>query len=154
MLRRIIGIAGISIWAALIVVAVIWGFKGRAGGVEPAQKVSQESGIETTSIETLAKDLVSALASGDFEKAVENFDGTMKNALPAEKLQQVWSSLIAQFGPFIGQAGIRREKILQYDVIFVTCKFEKGILDAKVVFNSGKQVAGLFFVPSQYPADK
>ena len=150
MLKRIIGITGISLLAGLIVVAVIWGFKG--DGVEPAKKASQESGTETTSIETLAKDLVSSLVSGDYKKAVENFDGTMKEALPAEKLQQVWSSLIAQSGPFVEQLGARKEKILQYDVIFVTCKFENAVLDAKVVFDHKKQIAGLFFVPSERAA--
>jgi hypothetical protein len=149
LMRRIIGIAGISLWVALIVIAVIWGFKGRTGGVEPAEKTTNESGIEPAPIEALAKDLVNAMASGDYKKAVENFDGTMKNALPAEKLQQVWNSLIAQFGPFVEQAGTRREKILLYDVIFVTCKFENAVLDAKVVFDRNKQIAGLFFVPSQ-----
>jgi len=74
----------------------------------------------------------------------------MKNALPAEKLREVWNSLIAQSGPFVEQAGTRREKILLYDVIFVTCKFERAVLDAKVVFNDKHQVAGLFFVPSNY----
>jgi hypothetical protein len=147
--RRIVGITGISLLAGLIVVAVIWGFKGRTGGVEPAEKTTNESGTETTSIETLAKDLVGALASGDSKKAVENFDGTMKNALPAEKLQEAWNSIIAQSGPFVEQAGTRREKILLYDVIFVTCKFERGVLDAKVVFDRKQQIAGLFFVPSQ-----
>ena len=147
--RQIIGIIGISLWAGLIAFAVIWGFKGRTGGVEPVKKASQESGIETTSIETLAKDLVNSLASGNYKEAVENFDGTMKNALPVEKLQQVWDSIIAQSGPFVEQAGTRREKILMYDVIFVTCKFERGVLDAKVVFDGNKQIAGLFFVPSQ-----
>jgi hypothetical protein len=128
LMRRIIGIAGISIWVALIVIAVIWGFKGRTGGVEPTEKTTNESGIETTPIEALAKNLVSALSSGDYKKAVENFDGTMKNALPAEKLQQVWDSIIAQSGPFVEQLGTRKEKILQYDVIFVTCKFEMRFL--------------------------
>jgi hypothetical protein len=31
----------------------------------------------------------------------------------------------------------------------VTCKFENAVLDAKVVFDGNKQIAGLFFVPSQ-----
>ena len=150
--RRIVGVIGISLWAGLIAVTVIWGFKGRTGSVEPAKKAPQESSTETTSIETLAKDLVNSLASGDYKKAVENFDGTMKNALPAEKLQEVWNSIIAQSGPFVEQLGTRREKILLYDVIFVTCKFERGVLDAKVVFDRKKQIAGLFFVPSQGPA--
>jgi hypothetical protein len=138
MLRRIVGITGISLLAGLIVVAVIWGFRGKTGGVEPAKKAQQGPVAEPAPIETLAKDLVNLLASGDYKKATENFDGTMKNALPAEKLQQVWNSIIAQMGPFVEQAGTRREKILQYDVIFVTCKFENGVLDAKVVFDGKK----------------
>jgi len=151
MLRRTIGIAGISIWVALIVFAVVTGFEGN--DVEPAKKVVQESGSEPATIEILAKDLVSALAGGDFKKATEDFDGTMKKALPAEKLQQVWNSLIAQSGPFVEQLGTRREKILQYDVIFVTCKFENAVLDTKVVFDRSKQIAGLFFIPSQGSAE-
>ena len=31
----------------------------------------------------------------------------------------------------------------------MTCKFKKHVFDAKVVFNSSKQISGLFFVPSQ-----
>jgi dienelactone hydrolase len=152
MLRRIVGIVGISLWAGLILFSVAEGFAG--DNVEPTKKVVQGAEAETKSIETLAKDLVWALASGDYKKATENFDGTMENALPAEKLKEVWNSLIAQLGPFVEQVGTRRAKILQYDVIFVTCKFEKQIFDAKVVFNDNKQIAGLFFVPSQAPASE
>ena len=150
LMRRIIGITGISLWAGLIVFAVAAGFEG--DNAEPAKKVVQGSDAEPATIEALAKDLVNALASGEYKETVENFDGTMKKALPAEKLQQVWNSIIAQAGPFVEQAGTRREKILLYDVIFVTCKFEKGVLDAKVVFDRKKQIAGLFFVSSQEPA--
>lgn len=147
MLRRIIGITGISLWVGLIVVAVIAGFAG--DNIELAKKAINESGNEPTFIETLAKDLVNSLASGDYKKAVENFDETMKKALPAGKLQEVWNSLIAQTGAFVEQRGVRKEKILQYEAVFVTCKFENTVLDAKVVFDRKKQIAGLFFVPSQ-----
>jgi dienelactone hydrolase len=151
MLRRIIVVTGISLLAAIIVFAVARGFA--SDNVEPA-KAAQESGTKPATIETLAKDLVSALASGDCNKATENFDGTMKNALPAEKLQEAWNSLIAKFGSFVEQGGTRRAKVLQYDIIFVTCKFEKGALDAKVVFDNNKQIAGLFFVPVQAPVSE
>jgi len=117
--------------------------------VELAKKASSELGIEPAPIETLAKDLVNLLASGEYKEAVENFDETMKRELPAEKLQQVWNSLIAQSGPFVEQLGTRKEKILQYEAVFVTCRFENAVLDTKVVFDRKQQIAGLFFVPSQ-----
>jgi hypothetical protein len=147
--RQIVGVTGIILWTGLIAAAAIWAVKSRASSAEPTQKALQESGDEATSIEILAKDLVSALSSGDYKKATENFNGTMKKALPAEKLKEAWNSLITKSGPFVEQLGTRREKIMGYDVIFVTCKFEKGVLDTKVVFNNKQQVAGLFFVPSK-----
>ncbi len=117
--------------------------------IELAKQSVFALGIKSMPIETLAKDLVDSLASGDFNKAVENFDDTMKTALPADKLQQVWNSLIVQCGAFIEQKGTRTTKIMGYDVVFVTCKFEKAVLDTKVVFNDKQQVTGLFFVPAK-----
>lgn len=146
--KQVAGVIGISLWVMLIAVTAIWAVKIKADGVEPNQKAPQEPNATAISIETLAKDLVSALASGNYKEAAKNFDGTMKNALPAAKLQEAWESLITQFGPFVEQGAARQEKIMGYNVIFVTCKFEKGFFDAKVVFNDKRQVAGLFFVPS------
>jgi hypothetical protein len=117
--------------------------------IKLAKKAVYELGIKPMPIETLAKGLVNSLASRDYKKAVENFDETMKKALPAEKLQQVWNSIIAQSGAFIKQLGTRKQEILGHNIIFVTCKFERATLDTKVVFNRDKQIAGLFFVPAQ-----
>ena len=97
----------------------------------------------------LAKEFVELLAKEEFTEAVKNFDSTMKGALPEEKLRETWKSLIRQGGPFRRQIGIRTEKFLQHDIVFVTCKFEKSILDVQVVFSSAKQITGLWFVPSQ-----
>lgn len=116
---------------------------------ELAKKAVYALGIKPTPIEAMAKDLVDLLVKGNYEAVVENFDDTMKKALPADKLKQVWDSLIVQAGPFVEQTAVRKEKILQYDVVFVTCKFEKAVLDAKVVFNNKRQISGLFFVPSR-----
>jgi len=109
------------------------------------QKVTSKN----NQVETLAKDFVNLLVKEDYAKAVENFDTTMKNALPAEQLQQAWNSVITESGPFTKQLGVRKEKVLQYEVVFVTCKFEDAVLDVKVVFSRKKQIAGLFFVPSR-----
>jgi len=78
---------------------------------------------------------------------IANFDETMKKELPADKLKEVWNSSIVHVGAFVEQRGTRTEKIMGYDVVFVTCKFEKSFLDAKVVFDDRKQIAGLFFIP-------
>ena len=98
--------------------------------------------------EDKARVLVAQMAAGQFDKAVEPFDETMKQALPADSLKAAWVGLTKQYGPFQRATETRTERIQQYQVVFVTCEFQHGKLDAKVVFSSKNQVAGLFFVPS------
>jgi len=84
----------------------------------------------------------------DFAGAVAQFDATMKSALPEPKLREVWQSLQKQAGPFQEQLGTRVTEQKGYKIVFVTCRFERAVLDMKVVFDSKNQVAGLFYVPS------
>jgi hypothetical protein len=93
-------------------------------------------------------ELVELLANQQFSAVTEDFNETMKNALPPERLEEVWKATIDQMGPFKRQIGLRTEKQADYDVVSVTCEFEKGHLDIKVVYNDEKQIAGLFFVPT------
>lgn len=130
-------------------------WRSRDAAKVPSGSASSESEVaKDNQLETMARDLVNSLVSGEYKEAVENFDSTMKKVLPAEKLEEVWNSVIAQAGPFVEQLGTRKEKILQYEAVFVTCKFENAVLDTKVVFDRKQQIAGLFFVPPQSPADK
>jgi hypothetical protein len=96
----------------------------------------------------MAKTLVAQMASGEFGKAIEPFDDTMKRVLPADKLKQVWDGVIRQYGPLQRTTEARTETIKKYKAVLVTCEFERGPLDVKVVFNSGNKIAGLFFAPS------
>jgi len=96
---------------------------------------------------SMAKKFVDRLAAGDFATAVKGFDPAMTAALPADKLAEVWKTLNAQAGAFQKQTGARSETQGKYQVIFVRCKFEKAELEAKIVFDTSKRIAGLFFVP-------
>jgi len=98
-------------------------------------------------LQAIAKKFIDLLAAHDFAAAVKRFDPAMTAALPADKLADVWKTLNAQAGPFQKQTGARAAKESKYQVIFVTCKFEKADLEAKIVFDDSKRVAGLFFVP-------
>jgi dienelactone hydrolase len=103
-------------------------------------------------LESQARDFVGLLSKQDFAAAVSAFDVRMKAALPESKLRQTWDALQQQAGSFQKQEGVRKEKVQGYDVVLVTCRFEKTLLDAKVVFDSKKQIAGLFFQPAQAAA--
>ncbi len=93
-------------------------------------------------------EFVELLAKEQFAKVVESFDPNMKTALPADKLEQLWKATIEQTGAFKRQLGSRSTKELDTDLVLVTCAFEKGPMDIKLVYDDKKQIAGLWFVPT------
>jgi hypothetical protein len=102
-----------------------------------------------TDLSAAGAQFVDLLVKQDFTGAVSQFDPTMKTALPEEKLREVWQTIQQQAGTFESRLRTRVETIAGYDVVFVTCHFGHADLDAKVVFDADKRIAGLFFVPSQ-----
>ena len=96
---------------------------------------------------TLAKQFIDLLAREDFATAVKGYDETMTKVFPEAKTRETWQTIKAQVGAFKRQLGTRTAKLGNYDIVFVTCEFEKMTLDAKIVFNEQRQIAGLGFVP-------
>jgi uncharacterized protein len=107
----------------------------------------QEKETKLTGLEKGSQKFVRLLEKGEFKKATADFDDTMKEKLPADKLEETWKGLIEKVGPFKKQTSTRTEKFQQYDIVYVTCEFEKYTLEAKVVYNADKKIAGLFFAP-------
>jgi hypothetical protein len=109
---------------------------------------AQESS-ESDDITSIANNFVDLLSKQDYSNASKRFDTTMKAVLPTEKFEEMWKSIIGQVGNFKKQIATRTEKSGPYDIVFVTCEFEKANLDIKIVFNNAKEIAGLFFAPAQ-----
>jgi hypothetical protein len=72
----------------------------------------------------------------------------MAGLISPEKLEELWVELLEKSGTFQKQVSTRRETYLQYEIVYVTCQFDNGKLDVKVVYDQSKQIAGLFFVPT------
>ncbi len=115
--------------------------------VSCGQPQEKEEVSVTSDLTSRATEFVTLLAQEDYANAVKDFDSTMKGAMPPEKLEEAWTSLIGQIGVFKKQVSSREAKEMGFDVVFVTCEFEKTQLDVKVVFNPAKEISGLWFVP-------
>ena len=96
-----------------------------------------------------AKEFVETLSRGDYASAFAKFDAAMKDAMPADQVKSAWGSLLTQVGAFDKVVGVKQAKEQGYDVVYVTCAFEKSQLDVKVVYNDKKEVSGLWFLPKQ-----
>ena len=98
-------------------------------------------------IEPTARYFIELLDKGEFEEAHKFFNKTMAKALPVEKLKEIWEGLTAQVGKLKGIEKTEVTKEMGYDVVYVTCNFAKTSLNVKLVFDTEKKIAGLWFVP-------
>jgi len=109
----------------------------------------REQASRSDDIAELGRGFVELLSKGDSATAVQSFDATMKQAMPAEKLAQAWTDLTGQLGAFKEQAGVRTATEQGFEVAYVRCEFERGAADVKVVFDGAKRVSGLWFLPAR-----
>jgi uncharacterized protein len=115
----------------------------------PSRLAAAQQAATPEELQILAKQFTDLLASQDFARARQNFDATMANALSEEKLRELWRALDAQAGAYRKQLATRSQRQGSYDVVLVTCEFARLSLDARVVFDAQKRIAGLFFVPPE-----
>ena len=94
-----------------------------------------------------ANEFIKLLEKEDYVAAVSMFDTVMKGVMPELVLEQTWKQVLAQTGDLVGQTGTATVQHEQFEIVFVTCEFEKLSLNIRVVFNEDKQVTGLGFEP-------
>ena len=116
-----------------------------------AQQITPSS-AETDELVIKAQAFLEALSRGDFQAAVKDFDATMMKVSGPEKLAEFWNQVPEKMGVFKRQTAARRDELGPYDIVLVTCEFEKVTLDARVVFEKAGKIAGFQFVPSLPPA--
>ncbi len=113
-------------------------------GISVVHAQQPNGGREDSTI-AVAKAFVGMFASGDDAKCVALFDTTMKALMPESKVKEARDSVFARFGPFKAQLYTKTQKYMVYDIVFVTCQFERDRADVRVVLDASRKVAGLFF---------
>ncbi len=127
-------------WVALGLLTLAFSFRATAAG-------QTDDGLTVK-----ACGFLSALEKGDFALAARDFDQTMLKVSGPEKLAVFWNEdFPKQVGAFRKQAAARREKLGAYDIVLITCQFEKATLDARVAFDAAGKIAGFGFVPPAPP---
>ena len=101
--------------------------------------------------EVLGKDVAQELAARQYDKVEARFDARVASALPVESLQLVWEKTLAQAGEFKAVTSVASAEQAGYQVVTVTCAFEKSPLNLRLAFDREGKIAGLFFVPVTPP---
>jgi uncharacterized protein len=99
-------------------------------------------------LQAAAKAFIEMMNRGEFDAAVKDFDATMTRVMPSAQLNKTWQMLTGQTGAFEKQLAVRAEPSGKYVAVVVTCQFAKAKLDARIVFDGDKHIAGLQILPS------
>jgi len=92
-----------------------------------------------------ATDLLIDWIEGRYEEVVADFDATMTQELPADKLAAAWAQLIGLVGVYERMEGEPLVRQLgDYTVVDVPMSFESAEMKGRVAYNADGQVAGLF----------
>ncbi len=134
------GVLGLAI-SAMIISAVAL----TAGFAQQPQPGSEDELV------VKARAFMEALRRSDFPAAVRDFDETMMKASGPEKLAEFWKQVPEKLGALKTLGAARRARLGAYEIVLITCEFEKMTLDARVVFDQDLKIAGFQFVPPAPP---
>ncbi|OQY87725.1 MAG: hypothetical protein B6D39_12485 [Anaerolineae bacterium UTCFX2] len=97
--------------------------------------------------EQLARQFIDLLVQGRFEDAAANYDEAMLKALPPARLRSTWQDVISQYGAFQEIVEVKAAPADGYTAVNVQTRFEKALINIRVVYDQDQRVAGLFYTP-------
>jgi dienelactone hydrolase len=105
---------------------------------------AQQSETESPAV-TAGRQVVQEIVAGQFSQVEAQYDAQMTAALPPGKLAAGWATLLEQAGSFDSVVAATSSKFQTYDVVVIECKFQNGVFDAQIVFNSEVRISQLSF---------
>ena len=105
-----------------------------------------EADIDFAWLAQRSVEILEQLRDGDWDRLRADWDDTMREKLPVEKLTELCQQLLRDAGVLrdIGQPIVRQDG--PYRVAETPMSFEHGQMKARVVFNRHAAVVGLFIV--------
>jgi dienelactone hydrolase len=99
-----------------------------------------------------AKQVVNLLVAKKYGEVHKQFDDAMKKAVTdADAVGTMWSTIEKTVGPYKRTIGTTESEKGGYLAVNVTCEFEQGPLDIRVVFDKERRISGFFSRPTTNP---
>lgn len=96
---------------------------------------------------SITKNVVTYFENGQTLAIYDLFDETMKSAITAEKLAEIWKTLPSQVGNYVGDGEATASEAQGMIVVNHMLDFENIDLNLKLAFNQENKISGLFFLP-------
>lgn len=92
--------------------------------------------------------LARALAAGQTARITAELDDKARALLDDAKLSAAWRQATGSLGALRACAEPKRDQEQGFDVVIVTCRFERGAVDVKLVYDAERRVTGVWLSPA------
>jgi len=130
-------------------VRLVFDGDGKVVGLWTGPGSGAQSDSDGSAFKAVAKRVLDLMVNKNFAQIREMFNDEMKNALTAERMNEVWTSAIQTVGAYRGLAESQYRRVDGYDVVVMRCECETGYLQVRVAFDAQKKIGGLYVLPSQ-----
>lgn len=97
--------------------------------------------------------IVASIADGKWQEARQDFNEPMSEGLDATQLADSWTRVVSLFGSYEGMGEPSAHRVADNVAVEIPLRFEAADGIARVVFDSGGKVAGLWFRPARQGRD-
>lgn len=97
--------------------------------------------------EAMARVIIAELVERQFEKVAAQYDERLASALPVDKLEAVWDSILAQLGAFRSITAAEQEERFGHHIVYVTCAFAKDNSILVLAFDAQAKLGGFSVAP-------
>ncbi len=97
----------------------------------------------------VAKKFFDLMETGKFHDGYLMLDTSVTKIVNEKQNTEGWKKIRAKLGAFKHQTNSRTEETKPYTGVYLTCEFDSGTIDLKVVFKGSSSIVGYFFVPVQ-----
>ena len=101
---------------------------------------------ESTRIKT-TKEILGNLVEEQYEAVQKNFHATLKQSLPAEKISEIWTTIISNYGTYKEVVSIKHDVFQGYNQIKIRCQFEKERATLEATFTEDDKVIAIYIRP-------
>jgi len=95
----------------------------------------------------ITQEILDNFVKEDFDAVRKDFHSSLKTSLPADKIGEVWQSVINNGGKYISVISVNTSKVQEYNQVKMRIKFEKENATLETIFNEDDKVLGLWIKP-------
>jgi dienelactone hydrolase len=113
-----------------------------------APLLSAPAPAATSAAEVFARELTQQLIAKQYDAVSSHFDEKVTAAMPAAKLNEVWTGVLSQLGQFQSIQGTTVQQMQGLSIVLVTTKFENATVNLRWALDGKNRVAGFFIQPA------